>query len=439
MGNSMAAQQASYDVPATLSYYGTIQKQEGIPFPAANYVTTNPINEGALIWVPVGSKIMFRNSSDAGAVGYNWDAPGAEIGSAESGSEHLIAQYNKAGVFDFPTLTAKYADGDKSCTLPYKIKVGGRAELCHSDTRKWGETYGLGYAPFGSNNGFLGGSNKVDIAGVGNFYRFSSPDIYLDGVRIYTARQSVKHDKDAKVKVRVYLPYIGEESFLMIGQFGTIGALEGANIPMGDYRTRDDGAYLPSKDFGVYAYDFSSPLNCEGYPYLFFAVEGFASKPGVEVTEDFVIATDVMPGRVLSTEEYNNALAHNSFVRLSSETDYSRPVSVFGGSAPADFLAGTWRSYNFWICPLVRGAETPFLGIEDVVCEKEGQLKVELIPGNLIVSGASDGIISIYGINGICYSTATAANGGAIFNISSLQPGVYIVRAANGKTVKFVK
>lgn len=434
---SLTAQQVSYDVPTTLSYFGTISRQEGIPFPSANYVTTNPINDGALIWVPVGSKVVFNNTSTAGATAYEWAAPGADM--QNPAAENLIVSYNTAGTFDFPTLTASYAAGDKKYSAPYKIKVGGRAELCHSDTREWGKTYGLGHAPYSGNNGFLGGSNRVDIAGVGNFYKFSSPDMYVDGVNIYTAKQPSNYAAGAKVKLRIYLPYIGTDNFLMMGQFGSYGALELADIPMGDYKTRDDGAYLPSKDFGVYTYNIASPMNCEGYPYLFFAVEGFASKPGVDVTEDFVLLTDVLPGRILTSEEFSNALAHNSFVRQNSESDYMRPVSLYGGSAPVDIKAGTCRSYNFWICPLVRGAETPLSGIEDVISEEVETLAVEYTGANLIVRGAADGVVKIYGLNGVCDATATAANGGAIFNVSALQPGVYVVCSENGASVKFVK
>lgn len=434
--NLATAQNAGYDIPTTLSYYGTIQKEEGIPFPAANYVTTNPINEGALIWVPVGSKVMYKNVSTEGATAYKWTVPGASP--VDASAANLIAVYDKAGTYDFPMLTATYGSGDSEYTAPYKIKVGGCAELCHSDTREWNKTYGLGYAPFNNGGGFLGGSNKFDIAGVGNFYRFSSPDMYIDGVNIYTCKQAKQYDAGAKVKLRVYLPYIGSESFSMIGQFGTLGALEAADIPMGEYRTSDDGVYLPNKEYGVYTYNIASPMNCEGYPYLFFAVEGFVST-GSTVTEDFVIVTDVVPGRVLSQEEYNNALAHNSFVRVASETDYTRPVSVFGGSSPVDFFAGTWRSYNFWICPLVRGAETPAGGVENVVSDYAEKLKVEISGTNMIVKGTADGIVSLYGINGVWHATATAANGGAIFNISDLQHGVYVVRSENGASAKFVK
>lgn len=263
--------------------------------------------------------------------------------------------------------------------------------------------------------------------------------MYIDGVNVYTKTQAKNFAAGSKVKVRVYLPYIGSDSFSMIGQFGAYGALEAADIPMGAYKTKADGAYLPSSEFAVYNYNIATPMNCEGYPYLFFAVEGFSYEPGKPVTEDFIILADVLPGRVLSQEEYSNALAHNSFARIASETDYARPVSSFGGSEMADFLAGTWRSYNFWICPLVRGAETPMAGIEDVIADNSETLSVAVDGTNLVVSGAADGVVRIYGLNGVCHATATAANGGAVFNISSLNGGVYVVTSENGASVKFVK
>ena len=428
---ALHAQKASYDVPATLSYYGTINREEGVPFPAANYVTTNPINDGAFIWVPVGSKIMYNNTSDEGATSFEWSAPGATTD--DNTTKNLIVVYNEAGTFQFPTLTAKYASGDKEFSHDLKIKVGGRAELCHSDTRKWRETYALGYAPY-SDTEFLGGSNKHNVAGVGNFYKFSSPDMFVDGVNIYTAKQAKNFDKDAKISVSLYLPYIGDYLSML-----SIGPIDMDLISMGNYKTRDDGAYLPSKEYGVYTMNTYQPISCSGYPYLFFAVEGFTYSPETTIDEDFVIATDVIPGRVLDIEDYNNALAHNSFVREANENDYLRPVSSFGGSSIVNFSPLQYRSYNFWICPLVRGAETPS-GIEDVIAADESKISLSREGNNLLVNGVIDGCtISIYGTNGTCHLTATAANGGAIFNISGLTGGVYIVSTSDGASAKFVK
>lgn len=443
MGSAINAYTASYELPATLSYYGTIVQESGIPFPAANYVTTNPINDGAFIWVPVGSKVMFKDSSEGSPTAYYWTVPGGTIDDAAA--KDVIVTYSTAGTYDFPTLKVSYASGDETFKYDLKIKVGGRAELCHSDTREWAVTYALGYAPFspdnnGKSNGVLGGSNKLEVAGVGNFYRFSSPDMYVDGVNIYTQHKPTSFADEAKVKVRLYLPYIGESSFSMIGQFGTLGCIEGGDIPMADCKTSEDGAYVPVTDSGVYRFDISNPLSCEGYPYLFFAVEGFAYEHiSGDLTEDFVLLTDVMPGRGLSSSEYNNALAHNSYVRTANETDYIRPVSVFGGMS-YDFASSTYKSYNFWICPLVRGAETPYSGI-DAIAADNGAKELEIVRsgGLLTVANAVDGRIEIFGLDGACKLSAVAANGGAIFNVSGLTSGLYVVRAADGAVAKFIK
>ncbi|MCM1452599.1 MAG: T9SS type A sorting domain-containing protein [Clostridium sp.] len=428
------AQNASYSLPATLSYYGAISVEAGEPYPAANQVTTNPINDGAFIWVPVGSKVMYKSTSDAGATAYSWEVPGAAVEDATAAN--ALATYNTVGTFDFPTLTTTYATGESKYAENLKIKVGGRAELCHSDNREWGKTYGLGQAQFGPDAGSLGGSNNREIAGVGNFYRFSSPEMYVDAVNVYAVKKP-ENAGDAKISIRAYLPYIGESSFLMMGQFGQYGALEVDVVPMSAGKTSEDGVYLPVKSYAVYTMRPQNPMSCEGYPYLFFAVEGFAYKGGETLTEDFGIATDVMPYRNLTQEEYVNGLAHNSYVRLSSESDYLRPVTLFGGTDPMGAFTGNYKSFNFWICPEVRGAETS-AGIGDVAVNPADALKIERDGDTLLVGGAADGIVSIYGANGALKMQATTANGGAMFNISGLTPGVYIVKTATS-AAKFVK
>jgi len=423
--------QLSYELPATLSYYGTIEPQDGIPFPAANYVTDNPVNDGAFIWVPVGSKVMYLNTSTLEYDDFSWVVPGSANRETVAGS--VVVTYDEPGTYAFPTLVS----GEEEFTHDLKIKVGGMAELCHSDTREWGVTYALGYAPFNGGNGYLGGTNKLNIAGVGNFYRFSSPDMYVDGVNIYLAKIPGEVPASATMMTRVFLPYLGEDSFSMIGQFGALGALEGGNVPMNSAKTRDDGAWLPSGEFAVYNVDFSTKLNCEGYPYLFFAVEGFSYTQDADMTEDFVLATDVMPGRELGTEEYANALAHNSFVRQGNESDYVRPVSVFGGSSMAP--TGNFKSYSFWICPMVRGAEMSLSGVDGTSDRSKSRMQIEREGNNLLVTGASDGPLSICSLDGYVRRTINAANGGAIFNTYSLTPGIYIVKASDGRTLKFIK
>lgn len=436
---AMLAQQASYELPTTLSYYGTIVQESGVPFPAANYVTDNPINDGAFIWVPVGSKVMYQNTSAGSPTAYSWNAPGGTFDDATA--EDLIVTYSTAGTYDFPTLTATYSSGDEDFSYDLKIKVGGKAELCHSDTREWNTTYALGYAPYGSGNGYCGGSNKMNVAGWGNFYRFSSADMFVDAVNVYVAKKPESFADGTNIQVKLYLPYITDTNFSMIGLTGAMGVVDGDIIPMADCKTAEDGVFVPTSGAGVYRMDCSSPLSCEGYPYLFFAIEGFSYDPTVTtLEEDFMLLTDVLPYKTLTQVEYSNALAHNSFGRYGSESDYIRPVTTYGGTNDLLQFEGIYKSYSFWICPVVRGSETPFSGIGSItVDDNASTLSIETAGSQLTVTGAVDGTISIYGINGSLQTTAYAANGGAIFNVSSLAPGIYIVRAADGATAKFVK
>lgn len=424
--------QLSYELPATLSYYGTIEAEEGIPFPAANFVTNNPLNDGAYIWIPKGSTMMFKNNSAGYYDNFEWVVPGTDYKEVtDDGS--VAAIYDEVGTFDFPTLIC----GDDTFRHELKIKVGGKAELCHSDTRKWGETFGLGYAPFNGGNGYLGGTNRVNIAGVGNFYRFSSPNMYVDGVNIYLAKKPGEVPSSSMMMTRVFLPFLGDRDFSMIGQFGALGALEGDNVPINSAKTKEDGVWLPSGQFAVYNVDFATKLNCEGFPYLFFAVEGFSYDSDADLTEDFVLATDVMPARELDSEQYSNALAHNSFVRQNNESDYIRPVSIFGGSAMSS--TGKFKSYNFWICPMVRGAETDLSGVKEITAAENRNMQLEYDGHNLITTGVPDGQVSVVALDGTVRIRANAANGGAIFNISTLPSGLYVVVAADGQTHKFVK
>lgn len=74
--------------------------------------------------------------------------------------------------------------------------MGGRAELCLADCRVWTVTYGLGTQYYdnqnGAVNGSLGGTNNLNIAGVGNLYMTSLEDGFLDGVNIYLPKKTDK-------------------------------------------------------------------------------------------------------------------------------------------------------------------------------------------------------------------------------------------------------
>ena len=261
--------------------------------------------------------------------------------------------------------------------------------------------------------------------------------MYVDGVNIYLAKKPGEVPSSSMMMTRVFLPFLGDRDFSMIGQFGALGALEGDNVPINSAKTKEDGVWLPSGQFAVYNVDFATKLNCEGFPYLFFAVEGFSYDSDADLTEDFVLATDVMPARELDSEQYNNALAHNSFVRQNNESDYIRPVSIFGGSSMSS--TGKFKSYNFWICPMVRGAETDLSSVKEITAPENRNMQLEYDGHNLITTGVPDGQVSVVALDGTVRIRANAANGGAIFNISTLPSGLYVVVAADGQTHKFVK
>ncbi|MDE6396260.1 MAG: T9SS type A sorting domain-containing protein, partial [Muribaculaceae bacterium] len=89
--------------------------------------------------------------------------------------------------------------------------------------------------------------------------------------------------------------------------------------------------------------------------------------------------------------------------------------------------------------PVVRGAETPG-SVDNVVVDSE-KAEISLMrDGDIVtVTGVNDGTVSIFSINGVCRLSAEAANGGAIFNVSGLAKGIYVVATTDGRSAKFVK
>ena len=59
MATSFAsAQEASFDHPIGLRYLGTIKNPDVQP--ACSYLSRNPMNDGAFLWAPVGSKVIYQ-------------------------------------------------------------------------------------------------------------------------------------------------------------------------------------------------------------------------------------------------------------------------------------------------------------------------------------------------------------------------------------------
>lgn len=295
--------------------------------------------------------------------------------------------------------------------------MGGVAELCLADCREFGTTYGLGTNFYdkdnGATNGCLGGTNKLDIAGVGNLYMFSLEEGFLDGVNVYLTTKPTRWKPGATIRVRVWMPQLGENDILF-----TAVPIDGEYVKFEDIKTADDGAWVPVKDGAVIQVRFSSPIDLYGKQLLFIDVDGWSDDPA---TEDFHMLMDVMPNKVMAPEHASNRLAHNSFVRLNGENDYLRPVSYFGGNYG-----------SFMICPLVRGGETPIGAVSSIKTTERLGYRTE---GSSIVLTGNDGRFEVFNISGTLCHTGKISEGKA--SIPDLLPGIYVARNESGQTVKF--
>lgn len=413
-----SAQQASFDHPIGLRYLGTIKNPDVQP--ACSYLSRNPMNDGAFLWAPVGSKVKYTNTSDTEAQSWNWTTPGGTLEDATA--KDAIIKYAEPGTYTFPTLTANFASGAKTATYDHKLKVGGRAELCLADCRVWTVTYGLGTQYYdnqnGAVNGSLGGTNNLNIAGVGNLYMTSLEDGFLDGVNIYLPKKPTKYKEGAKIRVQIWMPSIGENEMVL-----TYMPIDGWYTNFEDIKTSEDGAWVPVEGGAVIQLKCSSPIDLYGKQMLFISVDGWSNDP---TTEDFCMLMDVMPNKTMEPEDANNLLAHNSFVRLNNENDFLRPVSYYGGNYG-----------SFMICPVVRGGETPSSALAQVSADYEAKMGCTVDGGVITLTGA-DGHFEVYNMSGMACVAGEITGGSAEIQASALTPGIYVARNAAGQTVKFV-
>lgn len=407
------AEEASYNYPIPLRYVGTITDTD--PKPVSSLTTTNPINDGAFLWIPAEKAVKYTDASSGTPTSWNWESSGGRIEDATQ--RNAIIRYNTVGTYDFPKLTVEYPDGAQSVQPDLKLKVGGIAELCLADCREFGTTYGLGTNFYdkdnGATNGCLGGTNKLDIAGVGNLYMLSLEEGFLDGVNVYLTAKPTRWKPGATIRVRVWMPSIGEDDI----QFAAV-PIDGEYVKFEDIKTADDGAWVPVKNGAVIQVRFSSPIDLYGKQLLFIDVDGWSYDPA---TEDFHMLMDVMPNKTMDPEYAQNKLAHNSFVRLNGEDDYLRPVSYFGGNYG-----------SFMICPLVRGGETPISNVSSVKTPERLGYKTE---GSSIVLTGNDGRFEVFNISGALCHTGKISEGKAL--IPDLLPGIYVARNESGQTIKF--
>ena len=412
------AQEAVYENPKGLRYIGTIENPRIKP--ACSYLSRNPINENAFLWTPVGSTILYTDQSTGGPKAWSWVCDGATPSTLTK--QDAQVEYNTAGTYNFPAETVTFGSGQKTYAPDLKIKVGGVAELCLADTREWLTTYALGHQKYSDTNGVLGGANKLDIEGVGNFYMLPGDGIFLDGVNVYLLSKPTKWPEGRKITITVYMsdidPNTGSVSFT-----APLRTIESGSITLDKIKTKEDGAYVPIVGGAVMPIRFNEPVDLFGKPFIFISVSGW----GTDYTkEDMTILMDVQPNQIMRPQDAQNILAHNSFARLKGETDYLRPVSFYGGNYG-----------SFMICPLVRGYETPQQsGIANVATDTAVSVKCTVSGGTATLTGA-DGAFTVYSISGAVQYSGTIDGGQASFDTAGWAHGIYIVRDAAGNTAKF--
>ncbi|MDE5682771.1 MAG: hypothetical protein K2I39_00990 [Muribaculaceae bacterium] len=412
------AQEAVYENPKGLRYIGTIEDQRINP--ACSYLSRNPINENAFLWTPVGSTILYTDQSTGGPKAWSWVCDGATPSTLTK--QDAQVEYKTAGTYNFPAETVTFGSGQKTYAPDLKIKVGGVAELCLADTREWINTYALGHQKYSDINGVLGGANKLDIEGVGNFYMMPGNEIFLDGVNVYLLSKPTKWPEGRKITVTVYMseidPSTGSVSFT-----APLRTIESGSITLDKIKTKEDGAYVPIVGGAVMPIRFNEPVDLYGKPFIFISVSGW----GTDYTkEDMTILMDIQPNQIMRPQDAQNILAHNSFARLKGETDYLRPVSYYGGNYG-----------SFMICPLVRGYETPQQsGIANVATDTAASVKCTVSGGTATLTGA-DGAFTVYSISGAVQYSGTIDGGQASFDTAGWAHGIYIVRDAAGNTAKF--
>ena len=181
-----ATNDANYAMPEVLANLGTHSVENK---PVCNMLARHKaINEGAFLWAPLGTDVVYRDQSTGNPTAWNWSVPGGD--NATLATQNAAVKYNKAGLYDMPTLTVTTANGSSSFTPAMsmtssggaeKVKTGGIAEITTIDMRVHGSALGTIYYPQNATyclgamqyspeegGGFVGGANKLDVKGWGN-------------------------------------------------------------------------------------------------------------------------------------------------------------------------------------------------------------------------------------------------------------------------------
>ena len=407
---------ANYKTPVPLANLGTISQGDNA---SCNYLFKHKdINGGAWLLASSDKKASYVNQSTGNVTSYQWTVPGSSVSSFTSSD--IQVSYSKPGIYAMPTLTVGNGTETNSYTAPYTIKVGGTSEITTIDCREWGSTYMLSSLEYGNGQGYVGGTNSVDIVGWGNLFMLGTDEAFLDGINVYLLKKPTKYKDGAKLIIKVWMTNITDKEAKLIYL-----PVEAATVYMKDIKADgEDGAWCPVYDGALAQVKFSEPLSMYGKTTFFVSVEGFSNDPS---TEDFVLLKD-MVGKQLDETQVYSLLSHNSFARQKGETDYLRPINMYGG--------GTG---SFAICPIIRIPDTA-AGINAATTTNSERLIARFSDSNTIeVTSPADGRVTIVDAGGATLANGHITNGKAQINVPNAGHGLYIVSGPNGQTAKILR
>ena len=427
-----AANDANYAMPEVLANLGTHSVENK---PVCNMLARHKaINEGAFLWAPLGADVVYRDQSTGNPTVWNWSVPGGD--NAALTTKDAVVKYNKAGLYDMPTLTVTTANGSSSFTPAMsmtsaggaeKVKTGGIAEITTIDMRVNGTAFGTIYYPqnatyclgamaYGNGEGFVGGANTKNIKGWGNLFMVGQDDTYLDGINVYFYKKPTKYKEGAKLTVQVWLPTITESYMIM-----TAMPLNGAYIYYKDIKSDgEDGAWALTSDGAVANIVLDEPIDLYGKPYFFISIEGFSDDPS---SDDLCLLTD-LKGKTMNEVEQSNLLSHNSFARQNGESDYMRPVASYGGG-----------NATFAICPVIRSGISE-AGVEGVVVDSQDDFNVKVAGKVIDVDSAVKGAVYVYDLAGKIVASQQVSEGTTSVSLENVANGVYVVKGPQGKAQK---
>lgn len=429
-----ATSDALYAMPAVLANLGTHTTDN---VPVCNMLARHKaINDGAFLWAPLGSEVVYFDQSSNNPTSWQWNIPGGN--NEELDTQNAAVKYNKAGLYDMPTLTVTTANGESSFTPTMsmtssggneKIKTGGTVEITTSDMRVHGQvlggytipqnaTYSLGAMSYGENQGFLGGVNTKDIKGWGNLFMVGQDDSYLDAINIYFYKKPTKYIDGARLTVQVWMPTISDNYMILTGI-----PLNGGYLYYTDIKSDgEDGAWAMTYDGAVGQITLDTPIDLYGKPYFFISVEGFSNDP---TTDDLCLLTDLM-GKEMNEEQMSNMLSHNSFARMNGESDYMRPVSSYGGG-----------SATFMICPVIRSGISE-AGIEDVKTDNNDNVTISVSGKTLNVTSNKPDKIDVFDLTGKNIVSHSIEAGENNINLNEVKEGIYVVKNSQGNAKKII-